>query len=60
MCRNCHALYHENLLDAGVDLRPEPDPINRVAAMLEADAVYHELQADAKRRQASLLRGKKQ
>jgi hypothetical protein len=59
-CRNCHALFHENLLDAGVDLRPESDPIKRVAAMLRAEAVLFEGLADAKRRQASILEGRKQ
>jgi hypothetical protein len=54
-CRNCHALAHEWLLDAEVDLRPESDPIKRVATMLRAEAVHFEALAQAKRRQAALL-----
>ena len=55
VCRNCHALAHEKLLDAGVDLQPESDPVQRVAMMLRAEAVHLEMLADAKRRQAALL-----
>lgn len=58
-CRNCHALFHERLLNAGVDLRAERDPVKRVAVMLLAEAVQHEMQADTKRRQATLLKGGK-
>jgi hypothetical protein len=58
LCRNCHALFHENLLDAGVDLRPEADPTKRVVTMLRAEAVHFEMLADAKWRQAVLLEGK--
>jgi len=59
-CPTCHVLYHEKLLDAGVDLRAESDPIKRVATMLRAEAVHFEMLADAKRRQAALLDGEKQ
>jgi hypothetical protein len=59
VCQNCHALAHENLLDADIDLEPEPDPIKRVATMLRAEAVHFEMLASAKRQQAALLeRGK--
>jgi hypothetical protein len=54
-CLNCHALAHEALLDAGVDLRPERDAIKRVATMLRAEAVHFEMFARAKRKQAALL-----
>jgi len=58
-CRNCHALMHERLLDAAVDLRSESDPIKRVAMMLRAEAVHFEALARTKRQQAALLeRGK--
>ena len=57
LCQNCHALAHENLLNAEVDLEPEPNPVKRVAEMLRAEAVHHEMMADAKRRQAALLKG---
>lgn len=54
-CRNCHALLHERLIDVGVDLQPESDPIKRVTMMLRAEATHFEALAQAKRRQAVLL-----
>jgi hypothetical protein len=45
------------LADAEVDLRPQSDPVERVAAMLRAEAVHFEMLADTKRRQATLLEG---
>ena len=60
VCRNCHALAHETLLDAGVGLRPEGDPVQRVATMLRAEAVHFEMMAATKRQQAELLEGRKQ
>jgi len=60
LCQNCHALAHENLLDAEVDLEPESDPVQRVAKMLRIEAVHDEMMADAKRRQAAPLEGGKQ
>ena len=59
LCQNCHALAHENLLDAEVDLEPEPKPVNRVAKMLRAEAVHFEMLANTKRNQAELLERKK-
>ena len=59
VCQNCHALAHENLLNAEVDLEPEPNPVKRVAKMLLAEAVHDEMMASAKRRQAALLEGGK-
>ncbi len=59
LCRNCHALAHENLLDAGVDLQATADPIQRIARTLRAEAVHLEQLARAKRMQAEVLeRGK--
>jgi hypothetical protein len=55
VCQNCHTLIHENVLDARVDLQAESDPVKRVAMMLRAEAVQHEMWADTKRRQAALL-----
>lgn len=60
VCLNCHALAHEKLLDAEVDLEPERDPVERVATMLRAEAVHFEMLADTKRLQAELLEGRKQ
>src|SRR5215831_11620366 len=58
VCLNCNALVHDELLhDAEVDLKPEPDPIKRVATMLRAEAVHFEMLASSKRRQAALLEG---
>jgi hypothetical protein len=59
-CLNCHALAHEGLLDAGVDLRPESDPVKRVATMLRAEAVFFEMLAKTKRQQANWLERRKQ
>jgi hypothetical protein len=58
LCQNCHALAHENLLNAQVDLESEFNPVKRVAKMLRAEAVHLEMMADAKRRQAALLEGR--
>jgi hypothetical protein len=55
VCLNCHALQHERLLDASVDLRPEANPVKRVITMLRAEAVHHEALAGTKRLQAALL-----
>lgn len=58
-CLNCHVLAHEGLLDAGVDLRPESNPVKRVATMLRAEAVLFEKLARTKNQQAEWLeRGK--
>jgi hypothetical protein len=58
VCLNCNALLHQEMLpDAEVDLRPEPDPVRRVATMLRAEAVHLEMLASSKRRQAALLEG---
>jgi hypothetical protein len=56
ICRNCHARATEGLLREGVSMRPEPNPVLRVALMLEAEAVLFEDLAAAKRRSAELLR----
>ena len=58
-CLNCHAVAHERLSDAGVELEKVCDPVDRVAAMLRAEAVHFEMLAQSKRRQAALLEGRK-
>ena len=57
LCRNCHALSHENLLDSNVDLRLEADPRLRLAMILRAEAVHFDMLAKAKRQQARMLEG---
>lgn len=56
ICRNCHAKATEGLLCAGISMRPEPNPVARVALMLDAMAELDETQAAARRRCAELLR----
>jgi hypothetical protein len=40
LCRNCHAMVTEGYLQAGVELRREPNPRKRTAHMLKAQAVF--------------------
>lgn len=54
-CLNCHAVVHELMSDAEVELQTECDPVLRVATMLRAEAVHFEMLANSKRRQAGLL-----
>lgn len=56
-CRNCHAIFHEKAIAAGINLEPQPDPVKRVASILRSEAVHHDMLAEAKRRQAALLEG---
>ncbi len=56
ICRNCHAMLHEGLLQAGVNMRPEPEPIMRVATMLDALAVFFKMFAAALSKWAELLK----
>ncbi len=56
LCRNCHAEKTDGLLQAGVSMRPELDPLARIALKMEAEAVFHEMLAAAKRRDAVLIR----
>ena len=59
VCLNCHALAHEALLNAGVDLQPESDPVKRVIQMLRAESVLFEMLSRTKQQQAEWLeRGK--
>jgi hypothetical protein len=56
LCVLCHFKVHQCYLQAGIDLRLEPDPYERVARMLEARAVFSELEAESFREWAALLR----
>jgi hypothetical protein len=58
-CLNCHAVMHELLSDAGIELREVPEPVMQVATMLRAEAVHFEMLANSKRRQAGILEGEK-
>lgn len=58
-CVKCHALIEEYGREEGVWKRVEHNPVKRVAAMLEIDAVRCEQDAVAKRQWASELRGNK-
>ena len=58
-CLNCHAVMHELLSNAGVELQPATDPVIRVATMLRAEAVHLEMTASSKRKQAALLEERK-
>jgi len=47
LCRNCHAEQTEFLLQAGVQMRSEPDPGKREVLRLKALATFHEHAAAA-------------
>jgi len=55
VCEKHHRELHEEMLQAGVSLRHEPNKKKRVAQALRASAVYDRKQADAKERWADLL-----
>jgi hypothetical protein len=55
LCFNCHALVTEGLLQAGVTMTREPDPIKFAANILRALAVQHEQLSKASWRFADLL-----
>jgi hypothetical protein len=55
LCRNCHYLATENLLQAGVSMFPEPDPVKRIANELRALSVHHQTLADKHNRMANEL-----
>jgi hypothetical protein len=59
LCRNCHALAHEQLLDAGVELKTALNPVGRAASMLRAQAVHFERLARTNRELAALLETEK-
>lgn len=55
LCFNCHALVTEGLLQAGVTMTREPDPIKFATNILRALAVQHERLSKASWRFADLL-----
>ncbi len=55
LCANCHLIVHRRYLDAGVDLRFEPDPRKRVVLMLRARAAFATLEAERFGEWADLL-----
>lgn len=61
-CEYHHALIHDQLLDAGLDLQFQPDPVRRQVEILKIEAFYYRQQAshygdwaDAKERQVEAL-----
>ena len=61
-CEYHHALVHDQMLDAGVDLQFQQDPVRRQVEILKIEAFYYRQQADyyrdwadAKKRQAEAL-----
>lgn len=61
-CEYHHGLDHDQMLDAGVDLRSQQNPVKRQVEMLKIEAIYHREQAnrhrdwaDAKERQVESL-----
>lgn len=55
ICLNCHALAHEILRDAGIDLRPVLDPKKQLAARLRAKAIHLEQLAKSTWGEVTLL-----
>lgn len=62
LCEYHHGLDHDQMLDAGVDLRPQQNPVRRQVEILKIEALFHRQQADyhrdwadAKERQAAAL-----
>ncbi len=56
LCRNCHALASEDLLQEDIDMQRESNPNALVASMLDALAVFLEALVAAVRRWAHILR----
>src|SRR5262249_5822184 len=61
-CEYHHALIHDQMLDAGVELQFQPNPVRRQVEILKMEAFYYRQQAnqyrdwaDAKDRQAEAL-----
>lgn len=55
LCRNCHYLATENLLQAGVSMLPESDLVKRTAIQLRALSVHHRMLAEKHDRLAAAL-----
>jgi hypothetical protein len=63
-CEYHHALTHDGMLDAGIDLQSIENPVRRQVEILKIEAFYYRQQAnlyrdwaDAKERQAQELQG---
>jgi hypothetical protein len=56
LCRNCHALAREDLLQENIAMQRETNPNALVASMLDALAVFLEALVEAVRRWAEILR----
>jgi hypothetical protein len=56
LCRNCHCMVTEGLAQADVSMRPESEPRERVAVMLDALAVFLEFLVNSLRQWAGYLR----
>ena len=60
LCFNCHALITEGLLQAGVSMKREPDPIKFAQVIFRALSVHFRMLSDACWRFANLLGDKMQ
>jgi hypothetical protein len=55
LCQYHHASIHDQMLDEGIDLRVQLNPVMRQAMKLKAEAVFFRNFAEAKERQAETL-----
>ena len=55
LCILCHFKVSQGYFEAGIEMRPEPDLVLRVATMLKARVVFSEALAAADRRSPMLL-----
>jgi hypothetical protein len=53
---NCHRRVTEGLAQTGISMRPEPEPRERVALMLDALALFFEFLVNSLRQWAEYLR----
>jgi hypothetical protein len=60
LCFNCHALITEKLLQAGVSMKREPNPVKFAQIVFRALAVHFRMLSDACWRFANLLSGESQ
>jgi hypothetical protein len=60
LCFNCHALVTEGLLQAGVEMKKETDPIKFAQVIFRALSVHLRILSDACWKFANLLSGKPQ
>jgi len=55
LCRNCHYLATENLLQSDVSMLAEPDQVKRTTIMLRALSVHHRMLSETHWRLAASL-----